>query len=87
MTRIIHFGPESQAMTLAEIARLAAQQRSPSDLAHDVLPEVAFAGLPGGEKGDEEPMMGISYPNIVAVLVEAIKELVGRVQTLEAEPR
>jgi hypothetical protein len=52
----------------------------------DVLPEVVFEGPPGGEKGDAEPMMGISYPNIVAVLVEAIKELAGQVQALKAAP-
>jgi hypothetical protein len=43
-----------------------------------VLPDIVFEGV------DEEKTLGIAYTNLIAVLVEAVKELTARVKTLEA---
>jgi hypothetical protein len=55
------------------------------------LPEVVFdTGQPQDAQGNaidgEPPMLGIAYPNMVAVLIEAIKELASKVAELEARP-
>ena len=42
-----------------------------------VLPEVVFEGE------DEEKMLGIAYPQLVAVLINAVKELSAKVAALE----
>jgi hypothetical protein len=43
-----------------------------------VLPDIVFEGT------DEEKTLGIAYTNLIAVLIEALKELTARVKTLEA---
>jgi hypothetical protein len=74
--------------------RLESQARRQVGLvAQDVigsLPEVVFeTGVPGdalvAESGDASPMLGISYPNIVAVLINAVKELKAEIDTLREE--
>ena len=67
-----------------------AERRQVGLIAQDVagaLPEVVFEAPPDplGGKSDEPPMLGIAYSNIVAVLIEAVKELLARVVTLEAK--
>jgi hypothetical protein len=49
-----------------------------------VVPEVVYEAGPTID--DAEPMLGIAYGNIVAVLIEAIKELSVKVSVLEARP-
>jgi hypothetical protein len=67
-----------------------AARRQVGLIAQDVLgalPEVVFEAPPdplGGKEAGEPPMLGIAYPNIVAVLIEAVKELSARVALLEA---
>ena len=48
------------------------------------LPEVVFE-IPANEH--QESMLGIAYSNIVAVLVNAVKELSAKVAALEAKPQ
>jgi hypothetical protein len=49
-----------------------------------VLPEVVFeTGEAVEPEGDASPMLGLAYPNIVAVLINAVKELSARVAALE----
>lgn len=64
-------------------------------IAQDVqiaLPEVVYERTLGPDEGPTRRIMGgdtslgISYPNIVAVLIEAVKTLSARVQALEATP-
>lgn len=65
-------------------------------IAQDVapaLPEVVFeTGQPLDDEGKEifakgvDPMLGISYGNIVAVLINAVKELSAKVAALEGKP-
>lgn len=62
---------------------LIAQEVAPA------LPEVVFeTGQPIDDQGkaieNVAPLLGISYANIVAVLINAVKELTARVQELEA---
>lgn len=53
-----------------------------------VLPEVVFeTGQPMDAEGKElpgDPILGVAYGNIVAVLIEAVKELSAKVDELEA---
>jgi hypothetical protein len=52
----------------------------------ETLPEVVFASGAHGDAArklrvrDGEPILGVAYPNIVAVLIEAIKELAAKIE-------
>jgi hypothetical protein len=52
-----------------------------------VVPEVVQEfRLPDADGGRGEPKLALDYPKLVALLIEAVKELTGRVAALEAKP-
>jgi len=66
----IYFKSTAPGVTKRQVGLVAQHVR-------DILPEVVFEGV------DEDKTLGISYSNIVAVLIEAVKELSDKVKELE----